>query len=243
MTDQPVMGRPQATPGPRAQTLAMQGLANRIVRGLLRTPLVNRLAGRRLVTVYVVGRKSGRRYTVPVAYTRHEGDLLIGTPFGWGRNLRTGEAVAIRLKGRRRLADVRALTDEHDVCDAYGVMARDNHNFAKFNRIGFDPAGNPVPADLHLAWAAGARAFRLTPRLQSGTRSPRTVPIPGSAPSRGHGGGRQAARLSIASCPEIGQIGYAPPIVNEVRHDRRHISSAMIQRGEWLTGDVVNCDT
>ena len=163
MTDQSVTGRPQA-PGPRAQTLAVQGLANRIVRGLLRTPLVSRLIGSRLVTVYVVGRKSGRRYAVPVAYTRHEGDLLIGTPFGWGRNLRTGEPVAIRLKGRRGLADVQVLTEEHEVVDAYGVMARDNHQFARFNRISFDQDGNPVPGDLHLAWAAGARAFRLTPR-------------------------------------------------------------------------------
>ena len=164
MTDQQLTGRPQASQGPRAQTLAVQGLVNRIIRGLLRTPLVSRLAGSRLLTVYVTGRKSGRRYAVPVAYARHEGVLLIGTPFGWGRNLRTGEPVAIRLKGRRRLAGVQVLTEEHDVVDAYGVMARANHNFAKFNGIGFDPDGNPVPADLHLAWAAGARAFRLTPR-------------------------------------------------------------------------------
>ncbi len=164
MTDQSAPGRPMAAPGPRAQTLAAQALVNRVIRGLLRTPLVSRAVGSRLVTVYVVGRKSGRRYPVPVAYTRHEGDLLIGTPFGWGRNLRTGEAVAIRLKGRRRLADVLAMADERDVVDAYAVMARDNHSFAKFNSIGIDPGGNPVPADLHLAWAAGARAFRLTPR-------------------------------------------------------------------------------
>jgi deazaflavin-dependent oxidoreductase (nitroreductase family) len=164
MTDQPVTGRPQDASAPRAQTLAVQGLANRIVRGLLRTPLVSQLIGSRLVTVYVVGRKSGRHYAVPVAYTRHEGDLLVGTPFGWGRNLRTGEPVSLRLKGRRRLADVRVLTEERDVVDAYGVMARDNHQFARFNKIGFDRAGNPVPGDLHLAWTAGARAFRLTPR-------------------------------------------------------------------------------
>jgi deazaflavin-dependent oxidoreductase (nitroreductase family) len=164
MTDQPLPGRTQARPEPRAKLLAAQGLVNRIIRGLLRTPLVSRLIGRQLVTVYVVGRTSGRRYTVPVAYTRHDGDLLIGTAFGWGRNLRTGAPVTIRIEGRRRLADVRVLTEEHDVAEAYAVMARDNHQFAKFNGIGFDPAGNPVPADLHLAWAAGARAFRLTPR-------------------------------------------------------------------------------
>ena len=164
MTDQVAPGRQQATPKPRAQTLAVQALVNKIIRGLLRTPLVSQLIGSRLVTLYVVGRKSGRRYAVPVAYTWHDGDLLIGTPFGWGHNLRTGEPVAIRLKGRRRLADVRVMTEEQDVVEAYAVMARDNHAFAKFNHIGFDSGGNPVPADLHLAWAAGARAFRLTPR-------------------------------------------------------------------------------
>ena len=163
MTDQPLTGRPMAAPSPRAKLLAAQDLVNRIVRGLLRTPVVSRLAGRRIVTLYITGRKTGRRYAVPVAYTRHEGDLLIGTPFGWGRNLRTGEPVTIRFKGRRRLADVLVLTEEQQVVDAYAVMARDNHAFAKFNDISFDSARNPVPADLHLAWAAGARAFRLTP--------------------------------------------------------------------------------
>jgi deazaflavin-dependent oxidoreductase (nitroreductase family) len=144
--------------------LPAQALVNRVTRGLLRAPLLSRLVGSKLVTLYVVGRKSGRRYTVPVAYTTDQGDLLIGTPFGWGRNLRTGEAVTIRLRGRRRMADVRVIADEPGVVDAYGLMARDNRNFASFNKIGFDASGDPVPADLHQAWAAGARAFRLTPR-------------------------------------------------------------------------------
>jgi deazaflavin-dependent oxidoreductase (nitroreductase family) len=130
----------------------------------LRTPLVSRGIGSRLITLYMVGRKSGRHYSVPVAYTRHDGVLLIGTPFGWGRNLRTGSSVDICLKGKRRPADVEAFTDEAGVVEYYAVMARDNRNFAKFNKIGLDKDGNPDPTDLHLAWAAGARAFRLTPR-------------------------------------------------------------------------------
>ena len=167
MTDQSVRGNmaeSSAVPDPRAQTLAMQGLANRVVRGLLRTPLLSRAVGGRLVTIYVVGRKSGRRYTVPVAYTRQGDDLLIGTPFGWGRNLRAGEPVQIRLKGRLRQADVQVYKDEADVTRAYAAMCRDNRQFAKFNKIGLDASGNPEPGDLHLAWMAGARAFRLTPR-------------------------------------------------------------------------------
>jgi deazaflavin-dependent oxidoreductase (nitroreductase family) len=163
MTDRSATGNPLATASPRAQTLRAQRLTNRIVRGMLRTPLVSRLVGSQLITLYIVGRKSGRRYAVPVAYTRHEGTLLVGSPFGWGRNLRTGEPVTIRLKGRRRPADVQVMADEKDVIDAYAVIARQNHNFANFNKIGFDPAGNPDQADLRLAWSAGARAFRLTP--------------------------------------------------------------------------------
>lgn len=179
MADQPATGKTAAgstgpantgpastgTPlEPRAQPLALQGAVNRLMRGLLRTPLLSQVIGARLVTLYIVGRKSGRRYTIPVAYTRHEGDLLIGTPFGWGRNLRTGEPVAIRLKGRLRQADVEVCTDEAGVVGAYETMCRDNRQFAKFNRVGYDAQGNPDPDDLHAAWLGGARAFRLTPR-------------------------------------------------------------------------------
>jgi hypothetical protein len=155
-------GKP--TPDARAHTMALQGAMNRVILGLLRTPLLCTVVGNRLITLYIVGRKSGRHYTIPVAYTRHDGILLVGTPFAWGRNLHTGEPLDIRLKGKRRPADVEVLIDEAAVVENYAVMARDNHNFAKFNNVGLDQAGNPSPGDLHLAWAAGARVFRLTPR-------------------------------------------------------------------------------
>ena len=148
----------------QAQTMAGQAVANRVVRGLLRTPGLSRAVGGRLVTLYVVGRKSGRRYTVPVAYTRRDRDLLIGTPFGWGRNLRSGEPVEILLKGRRRLADVEAFTDEPGVTRMYAIMCKDNKTFANFNKVSVGADGEPSPADLHAAWANGARAFRLSPR-------------------------------------------------------------------------------
>jgi deazaflavin-dependent oxidoreductase (nitroreductase family) len=147
-----------------AHTLAFQGAANRVVRTLLRTPGLARLVGTRLLTVSVVGRKTGKRYTVPVAYSRHEGALLFGTEFRWVRNLRSGEPVEIRFKGRRRTADVTVTSDEAGVVADYGVLARDNHQFARFNRVALDAAGEPDPADLRRCWAAGARTVRLVPR-------------------------------------------------------------------------------
>ena len=151
-----------STAEPRAQKLKIQAFANRVIRGLLRTPLLCRVVGNRLVTLYVVGRKSGRRYVLPVAYVRDGDALLVGTPFGWVRNLRTGEPIDVRFKGKRRVANVRVYADEPDVVEKFGKMARENHQFASFNRIGIDDAGDPDPTDLRLAWAAGARAVRLT---------------------------------------------------------------------------------
>ncbi len=149
---------------PRATTLRAQGLANRVTRTLLATPLVSRGVGLRLVTIYLVGRRSGRRMSIPVAYTSDHGALLVGTPFAWGRNPRSGEPIEVRYKGRHRTVDVEVFTTEADVVRLYAVMARDNRNFASFNQIGRDAAGEPDPEDLRLAWAAGARAFRLTLR-------------------------------------------------------------------------------
>jgi hypothetical protein len=69
----------QRTQGGRAQKLALQGPVNRVIRALLRTPLLCHAVGKRLITVYVVGRKSGRHCAVPVAYARHDGSILIGS--------------------------------------------------------------------------------------------------------------------------------------------------------------------
>ena len=141
-----------------------QGLVNLVVRGLLRTPGLRRIIGSRLVTLYVVGRKSGRTYAVPISYLAQGDDLLIGTSFGWARNLRTGQPVAYRFKGKIRLADVQTLTAERDVVTAYAHMAAANPAFARFSRVHVDQGGNVNYRDLHLAWVGGARVIKLTPR-------------------------------------------------------------------------------
>ena len=149
---------------PRAQTVPGQRLVNLLVRGMLRTPGLCRLVGSRLVTLYVVGRTSRRCYAVPVAYLVQGEDLLIGTSFGWGRNLRTGEPLEIRLMGKRRWADVKTYTAEPEVIAAYAHIARVNPTFAKFNNIRVGDDGEPRRHDLRLAWLGGAQGIRLTPR-------------------------------------------------------------------------------
>jgi hypothetical protein len=89
-----------------------QRAANLLVRAIFRTAGLAPIVGSRLVSLYAVGRKSRRRYCIPVAYMAEGIDLLIGTSSGWGRNFRTGDPVAIRLKGKRRRADVQVFTNE-----------------------------------------------------------------------------------------------------------------------------------
>ena len=160
---EPVVGR-RASTTDGVQRRPFQSVVNRVARGLLRVPLLSRVVGNGLIVLYVVGRRTGKRYTVPMAYLRHEGALLLGSGFAWGRNLRTGDVLEVRFKGRRRAADVRVLTDEAPVVEHYAVIARRNHGFAKFNNVGFTADGTPDPDDLHAAWASGARVFLLTLR-------------------------------------------------------------------------------
>jgi hypothetical protein len=68
--------------------------------------------------------------------------------------------VTIRFNGKRPPADVHVLTDERGVVEACAILARNSRSFAKFNKFGFDEAGNPDLPDLRHAWAAGARATR-----------------------------------------------------------------------------------
>jgi hypothetical protein len=150
-------------PESRVRTLRTQRYVNLAVRGLLRTPLLSRLAGRRLVVLHVIGRTSHRRYTIPVAYLKDGDALLIGTSAPWSRNLRTGTPITVRLAGRLREASVHVATSEPDVVDAYTHMVRANPVFARFNAIRTDASGEPDPEDLHRAWRDGARAIRLNP--------------------------------------------------------------------------------
>ncbi|HEX4791011.1 MAG TPA: nitroreductase family deazaflavin-dependent oxidoreductase [Actinospica sp.] len=156
----------QTSSGParKPRTMPGQSALNVVMRGLLNTPGISSGLGKRLITLYVVGRKTGKRYSIPVAYVEHDGALLIATGFGWGKNLRTGEPLEVRYKGRKRTADVEVVKDESGVVALYDVICRDNANFAKLNNVHIDASGNPDPADLRTAWQTGARVFKLTLR-------------------------------------------------------------------------------
>lgn len=159
--------------------MALQGVMNRIIRGLLRISLVSRGIGKFLITMYVDGRKSSRRYTVPVAYIRHGGVLLVDTPFRWARNLRTGEPVQIRYMGRRRTADVHVVTDEDGVVADYAVSS--NRRTPSLPNAGGQGQHGPLsaragrlrpPSRSERSWSSRTAAHVARPR----SRRPSLVP-------------------------------------------------------------------
>jgi hypothetical protein len=82
----------------------LQRLGNLFVIGLLRS-LVHRLLSGSLLLIRYRGRRSCRRFTIPVMYAEREGTLtiLVGHPERktWWRNLRNGAEVVVRLRGDR----------------------------------------------------------------------------------------------------------------------------------------------
>jgi len=90
---------------------------NPVVRTLLRSPAHPLLSGH-LMLLTVTGRRSGRAFTFPVAYSQ-DGDRLTVTldwpdRKRWWRNLRDGAPVVVELRGDRRTGTAVAHGNENE---------------------------------------------------------------------------------------------------------------------------------
>jgi F420H(2)-dependent quinone reductase len=114
----------------KRRTLVMK-LVNVPIRTLLGLPFKTPLSDR-LMLVSFTGRKSGRLYRQPVSYVR-EGDTLL-TPGGgrWKLNLRDGEPVQLRLKGRDVVARPEIVRDIEEVDRLVWQMVSVNRRLSSF---------------------------------------------------------------------------------------------------------------
>jgi deazaflavin-dependent oxidoreductase (nitroreductase family) len=89
--------------------------ANPVLKAVLSSPF-HPLLSRNLALITVTGRRTGGRYTFPVAY--HQADERVTINVGWPerkrwwRNLTDGEHVELRIRGARRSGQARARGDE-----------------------------------------------------------------------------------------------------------------------------------
>lgn len=83
--------------------MRLSTLMNLMPRLILAGPL-HRLMSSRYAVLELTGRRSGRRYVLPVAYQERDGRLWASTDSGWWVNAVDGRPFHVRLRGRRYAA-------------------------------------------------------------------------------------------------------------------------------------------
>jgi hypothetical protein len=137
----------------------VMGVLNVPMRVLLRLPFATPLS-RRLMLVSFTGRKSGKAYQQPLSYVQ-QGDTLL-TPGGgrWKSNLRDGQPVRIRLRGRDVLARPELIKDPEEIERLLEVMTAANPRVSAFVGIPKGADGRLERGRLETAVSYGFRIVR-----------------------------------------------------------------------------------
>ncbi|MET0713430.1 MAG: hypothetical protein ABWY57_00835 [Mycetocola sp.] len=150
---------------PTARFRTMTRIANVMMRPLLRSS-----AGKgihELALLCFEGRRSGRRYEVPVEYHELDGEPLILTASAWRRNLRGGADVELVHEGRRIPMRAELIEDPDRVARIYqALIERIGVANAKAIRIGLEVMGDRMPTREQIRGAIAGRrtVVRLRPR-------------------------------------------------------------------------------
>jgi hypothetical protein len=119
-----------------------------IVMGLILSLRMKTPLGKRLMLVYLTGRKSGKQYKQPISYVR-DGDALL-TPGGgkWKLNLVEGRPERVRLNGDEVFLRPELVRDPEEVDRLLGVMSSKNKMTERL------PAYTRTPMDTTTATAS-----------------------------------------------------------------------------------------
>ena len=123
---------------------------NPIVVALARS-ILHRLVSHQVVVLDFSGRRSGRRYTIPVTYLRRDGEILCMTERNgiWWRNLQGGVPVQLTLNGRSVSTTSQVEIDNNQqIAAALRLFCLRSRISAYFAGVGFDSDGEPKSADL-----------------------------------------------------------------------------------------------
>jgi hypothetical protein len=142
---------------------AGQAFLNVVMRAVLATPLLHRVVSNRVLVIDVVGRRTGRRYRIPVGYTAIDGDLLVGTAGRWRQNLEPGRPVEVVVGRRHLTTEAEVVTDEARCRGLYRAILAHNPVHGRYAGIRRSADGEPDLEDLRRALAEGIAVVRLRP--------------------------------------------------------------------------------
>ena len=129
---------------------------NPFVSMILRSPL-HRLLSSHVLLLTFTGRKTGKRFTIPVGYTRKGDTFTLFSSKSWYKNLRGGGHVAVHLQGRRRTGRVEVIEDRAAVLDAAERLVAEYGLKEAGRRIGLALDTGPPPSPDELAAAMEGR--------------------------------------------------------------------------------------
>lgn len=145
-----------------------QRVLNVVMRAVLATPVLHRAVSNRVLVLDITGRRSGRRYRIPVGYTPTGGGLLIGTAGTWRRNLVPGQPIRVLVARQVQLMEAEVIADERRCTELYRDILAYNPVHGRYAGIGVEPDGTPRQADLRRALDRGIAVVRLRPSLRAG---------------------------------------------------------------------------
>lgn len=114
---------------------------------ILRSP-AHGLVSEGMLLLSVTGRKSGKRYTLPIYYLRDGDTVVMTTDSRWWKNLRGGAPVTLRIKGENMTGVGEAITDEATVADVLTRMVRRFGRYGKVIGVRRESNGEPNAEDL-----------------------------------------------------------------------------------------------
>ena len=132
-------------------------VATPVVKGIRRSPL-HGLLSKMLMLLTFIGRKSGRRYTIPVGYQVEPGPdgdtLIVFSHHNWWKNLRGGKPVTVRVRGEQHQGMATPQTDAEAMLGRVRAFV-DRHGVENLRRLGMSLEGEPTDEALRQA-AAGS---------------------------------------------------------------------------------------
>jgi hypothetical protein len=160
-TKEPVVRAFELSAGFRAMTR----IGNVFMRPLLQSSVGAKI--HELALLEFTGRRSGKRYTVPVGYHELDDDVVILTASTWRVNLRGGADVELVHDGERRRMRAELIVDADDVARIYSALIeRIGFKEAKATTIGLEVLVDRLPTTEEIREAVGGRRaiVRLRPR-------------------------------------------------------------------------------
>src|SRR5262245_60770800 len=120
--------------------------------------------GKRLMLVYLTGRKTGRHYRQPISYVR-DGETLL-TPGGgrWKLNLVEGQPAHVRIRGHDTSLRPELVREPVEVERLLAVMSAKNPMVGRFVPIPKRPDGHYEPDRLEFAIRHGFCIVRWSPQ-------------------------------------------------------------------------------